>query len=438
MKKVLIMGAGGRDFHNFNVIFKDNPQYKVVAFTATQIPGIENRVYPKDLAGDLYPDGIPIFPEEELPELIKKYEVDEVVFSYSDVSYNYVMQRASLVLSLGADFKLLGIETMLDSKKPVVAICAVRTGSGKSQTTRYVVRVLREIGLKTVVVRHPMPYGELLRQKVQRFEKMEDLDTHECTIEEREEYEPHIREGAVVYAGVDYKEILKEAEKEADVIVWDGGNNDFPFYKPNLYITVVDPYRSGHELSYYPGEINLILANIVVVNKVDTVPRDKVEEVVENVRRRNKNCQIIYAKSPIRAEKEEDIKGKRVLVVEDGPTVTHGEMPFGAGYIFAKEREAVIVDPRDYAVGSIRKAYEKYTHLREVLPALGYSKEQLKELEETINKFDGEYVLIGTPVDLRRVIDVKKKTIRIFYEYEDYGDEITLKDLIKEWWRKLS
>ncbi len=438
MKKVLIMGAGGRDFHNFNVIFKDNPQYKVVAFTATQIPGIENRVYPKDLAGDLYPDGIPIFPEEELPELIKKYEVDEVVFSYSDVSYNYVMQRASLVLSLGADFKLLGIETMLDSKKPVVAICAVRTGSGKSQTTRYVVRVLREIGLKTVVVRHPMPYGELLRQKVQRFEKMEDLDTHECTIEEREEYEPHIREGAVVYAGVDYKEILKEAEKEADVIVWDGGNNDFPFYKPNLYITVVDPYRSGHELSYYPGEINLILANIVVVNKVDTAPRDKVEEVVENVRRRNKNCQIIYAKSPIRAEKEEDIKGKRVLVVEDGPTVTHGEMPFGAGYIFAKEREAVIVDPRDYAVGSIRKAYEKYTHLREVLPALGYSKEQLKELEETINKFDGEYVLIGTPVDLRRVIDVKKKTIRIFYEYEDYGDEITLKDLIKEWWRKLS
>jgi len=431
------MGAGGRDFHNFNVIFKDNPQYKVVAFTATQIPGIENRIYPKDLAGDLYPDGIPIFPEEELPELIKRYEVDEVVFSYSDVSYNYVMQRASLVLSLGVDFRLLGTETMLKSKKPVVAICAVRTGSGKSQTTRYVVRVLRDMGLKTVVVRHPMPYGDFLRQKVQRFEKMEDLDTHECTIEEREEYEPHIRQKAIVYAGVDYKEILKEAESEADVIVWDGGNNDFPFYRPDLYITVVDPYRSGHELSYYPGEINLILANVVVVNKVDTAPKNKVQEVVENVRKRNKKCQIIYAKSPIRAEKEEDIKGKKVLVVEDGPTVTHGEMPFGAGYIFAREKGAIIVNPRDYAVGSIKEAYEKYTHLREVLPALGYSKEQLKELEETINKFDGEYVIIGTPIDLRRVINIKKKTIRIFYEYEDYGEK-TLKDLIKEWWNNLS
>ncbi|ACK41556.1 MULTISPECIES: cyclic 2,3-diphosphoglycerate synthase [Dictyoglomus] len=437
MKKVIIMGAGGRDFHNFNVIFKDNPQYKVVAFTATQIPGIENRIYPKDLAGDLYPDGIPIFPEEELPELIKRYEVDEVVFSYSDVSYNYVMQRASLVLSLGVDFRLLGTETMLKSKKPVVAICAVRTGSGKSQTTRYVVRVLRDMGLKTVVVRHPMPYGDFLRQKVQRFEKMEDLDTHECTIEEREEYEPHIRQKAIVYAGVDYKEILKEAESEADVIVWDGGNNDFPFYRPDLYITVVDPYRSGHELSYYPGEINLILANVVVVNKVDTAPKNKVQEVVENVRKRNKKCQIIYAKSPIRAEKEEDIKGKKVLVVEDGPTVTHGEMPFGAGYIFAREKGAIIVNPRDYAVGSIKEAYEKYTHLREVLPALGYSKEQLKELEETINKFDGEYVIIGTPIDLRRVINIKKKTIRIFYEYEDYGEK-TLKDLIKEWWNNLS
>jgi len=437
MKKVIIMGAGGRDFHNFNVIFKDNPQYKVVAFTATQIPGIENRIYPKDLAGDLYPDGIPIFPEEELPELIKRYEVDEVVFSYSDVSYNYVMQRASLVLSLGVDFRLLGTETMLKSKKPVVAICAVRTGSGKSQTTRYVVRVLRDMGLKTVVVRHPMPYGDFLRQKVQRFEKMEDLDTHECTIEEREEYEPHIRQKAIVYAGVDYKEILKEAESEADVIVWDGGNNDFPFYRPDLYITVVDPYRSGHELSYYPGEINLILANVVVVNKVDTAPKNKVQEVVENVRKRNKKCQIIYAKSPIRAEKEEDIKGKKVLVVEDGPTVTHGEMSFGAGYIFAREKGAIIVNPRDYAVGSIKEAYEKYTHLREVLPALGYSKEQLKELEETINKFDGEYVIIGTPIDLRRVINIKKKTIRIFYEYEDYGEK-TLKDLIKEWWNNLS
>jgi len=307
-KRVIIMGAGGRDFHNFNVLFKHNPNYEVVAFTATQIPGIENRVYPKELAGDLYPNGIPIFSEDRLSELIEEYKVDEVIFSYSDVSYNYVMQKASMILSLGADFKLLGIETMLESTKPVIAICAVRTGSGKSQTTRYVVRLLRGMGLKTVVVRHPMPYGDLLRQKIQRFEKMEDLDTYECTIEEREEYEPHLRQGAVVYAGVDYEEILKEAEKEADVIVWDGGNNDFPFYKPNLYITVVDPYRAGHEISYYPGEVNLILADIVVVNKVDTAPKEKIEEVVENIRKKNKKCKIVYAKSPIKAEKEEDNK----------------------------------------------------------------------------------------------------------------------------------
>lgn len=431
-KRVIIMGAGGRDFHNFNVLFKNNPNYEVVAFTATQIPGIENRVYPKELAGDLYPNGIPIFSEERLSELIEEYGVDEIIFSYSDVSYNYVMQKASMILSLGADFKLLGIETMLESTKPVIAICAVRTGSGKSQTTRYVVRLLRGMGLKTVVVRHPMPYGDLLRQKIQRFEKIEDLDTYECTIEEREEYEPHLRQGAVVYAGVDYEEILKEAEKEADVIVWDGGNNDFPFYKPNLYITVVDPYRAGHEISYYPGEVNLILADIVVVNKVDTAPKEKVEEVVENIRKKNKKCKIVYAKSPIKAEKEEEIKNKRVLVVEDGPTVTHGEMPFGAGYLFAKERGAIIVDPREYAVGSIKEAYEKYPHLKDVLPALGYNKEQLRELEETIDRADCEYVIIGTPVDLRRVIEIRKKVIRVFYEYEDY-EERALEKLIESW-----
>jgi len=366
-----------------------------------------------------------------LEETIKEYNVDEVIFSYSDVSHEYVMQRASLVLSLSADFKILGTETMLKSEKPVIAICAVRTGSGKSQTSRYVVKTLRERGFKVVVVRHPMPYGDLLKQRIQRFEKLEDLDKYECTIEEREEYEPHLKEGAILYAGVDYKEILKEIEKEADIIVWDGGNNDFPFYKPDLFITVVDPYRVGHELSYFPGEINVYLADIIVINKVDTAPSENINRVMENVRKRNKKAKIVLAKSPIISEKEEDIKGKRVLVIEDGPTVTHGEMPFGAGYLFAKERGAILVDPRPYAVGSIKEAYEKYKHIDKVLPALGYSKEQLKELEETINNVDCDYVIIGTPVDLRSVINIRHKTIRIYYHYEDAGIP-TLKELIMD------
>jgi predicted GTPase len=435
-RRVIIMGAGGRDFHNFNVYFKDNPNYEVVAFTATQIPGIEGRIYPPELAGELYPNGIPIVGEDRLEEIIKEYNVDEVVFSYSDVSHDYVMQRASLVLSLSADFKLLGTETMLESKKPVIAICAVRTGSGKSQTSRYVVKILREMGLRVVVVRHPMPYGDLLRQKVQRFEKLEDLDKYECTIEEREEYEPHLKEGAILYAGVDYKEILKEIEKEADIIVWDGGNNDFPFYKPNLFITVVDPYRVGHELSYFPGEVNVYLADIIVINKVDTAPSENINKVMENVRKRNKKAKIVFAKSPIIPEKEEDIRGKKVLVIEDGPTVTHGEMSFGAGYIYAKEKGAILIDPSPYAVGSIKEAYEKYKHIDKVLPALGYSKEQLKELEETINKVDCDYVIIGTPVDLRNVINIRHKTIRIYYHYEEAGVP-TLKELIVDFVNKL-
>lgn len=436
-KRVIIMGAGGRDFHNFNVIYKDNPEYEVIAFTATQIPGIENRIYPPELAGSLYPNGIPILSEEELPELIKKHQVNEVVFSYSDVSYNYIMQRASLILSLGANFKLLGTETMLESKKPVIAVCAVRTGAGKSQTTRHMVKILRDLGLKTIVVRHPMPYGDLSKQKVQKFEKIEDLDKHECTIEEREEYEPHLKQGAIIYAGVDYKEILIEAEKEADVIIWDGGNNDFPFFKPHLHITVVDPFRAGHELTYFPGEMNLILADIVVINKVDTAPKDKIEEVIKNIKIRNKNAKIVFANSPIKAEIEENLEGKKVLIIEDGPTVTHGEMPFGAGYIYAMNKKAIPIDPRPYAIGSIKKAYENYPHLKAVLPALGYNKEQLKELEETINKIDCDYVIIGTPIDLRRVINIKHKSIRVFYEYEDNSTP-TLKDLIIAWWKKKS
>ena len=432
-RRVLIMGAGGRDFHNFNVLFKDNPNYEVVAFTATQIPGIENRTFPPELAGNLYPKGIPIYPEEKLSELIKEYKVDEVIFSYTDVPYTYVMQKASLVLSLGADFRLVGAETMLKSSKPVISVCAVRTGSGKSQTTRYIVKVLREIGLNTIVVRHPMPYGNLREQKVQRFSSFEDLTRYNCTIEEREEYEPHLREGAILYAGVDYKEILKEVEKEADIIVWDGGNNDFPFFKPDLSITVVDPLRSGHEITYFSGEVNLYMADIIVINKIDTSSKENIQKVLENIKSRNPKAEIIFASSPIIPEKEEDIKGKKVLVIEDGPTVTHGEMPFGAGYLYAKRNEAVIIDPRPYAVGSIKKAYEKYSHLENVLPALGYSKEQLKELEETITKIDCDYVIIGTPIDLRGIINFPQKSIKIYYEYKDESSP-TLKELVREWW----
>jgi predicted GTPase len=425
------MGAAGRDFHNFNVYYRNNPNYEVVAFTATQIPGIEKREYPPELAGPNYPEGIPIHPEEDLPELIRKHGVDEVVFAYSDVSHEYVMHRASLALANGADFRLLGpTTTMLKAEVPVVSICAVRTGSGKSQTSRKVTKILREKGFRVVVVRHPMPYGNLTKHVCQRFASREDLDKHECTIEEREEYEPHIRNGVIVYAGVDYEKILHEAEKEADIIVWDGGNNDIPFYKPDLHIVVADPHRPGHEVRYHPGETNLRMANVVVINKVDTADSKNVELVKENVKRLNPKAVIIEAASPITVDKPELIQGKRVLVVEDGPTLTHGDMPYGAGTIIAKRLGASeIVDPRPYAVGSIIKTYQEYPHLGAVLPAIGYGKVQIKELEETINKTPCDTVLVGTPIDLRHVLQLNKPAARATYELQEIGKP-TLEDVL--------
>ncbi len=427
------MGAAGRDFHNFNVYYRNNPKYEVVAFTATQIPGIEKRAYPSELAGSDYPKGIPIYPEEDLPGLIKKHGVNDVVFAYSDVSHEYVMHRASLALANGADFRLMGpCATMLKAKVPMVSICAVRTGSGKSQTSRRVTRILREKGFRVVVVRHPMPYGDLTKQVCQRFASREDLDRYECTIEEREEYEPHITNGVIVYAGVDYEKILREAEKEADIIVWDGGNNDMPFYKPDLHIVVADPHRPGHEVAYHPGETNLRMADVVVINKVDTADPTNIETVRKNVKRLNPNAIIIEAASPITVGKPELIKGKKVLVVEDGPTLTHGNMSYGAGTIAAKRLGAAeIVDPRPYAVGSIVKTFEKYPHLGALLPAVGYGKEQIKELEETINKAPCDVVLIGTPIDLRHVLRLNKPAVRARYELKEIGTP-TLEDILKE------
>ncbi len=427
------MGAAGRDFHNFNVYYRNNPKYEVVAFTATQIPGIEKRAYPPELAGPDYPKGIPIYPEKDLPGLIKKHGVNEVVFAYSDVSHEYVMHRASIALANGADFRLMGpFSTMLKAKVPVVSICAVRTGSGKSQTSRRVTRILREKGFRVVVVRHPMPYGDLAKQVCQRFASREDLDRYECTIEEREEYEPHITNGVIVYAGVDYEKILREAEKEADIIVWDGGNNDMPFYKPDLHIVVADPHRPGHEVAYHPGETNLRMADVVVINKVDTADPTNIETVRKNVKRLNPNAIIIEAASPITVGKPELIKGKKVLVVEDGPTLTHGNMSYGAGTIAAKRLGAAeIVDPRPYAVGSIVKTFEKYPHLGALLPAVGYGKEQIKELEETINKAPCDVVLIGTPIDLRHVLRLNKPAVRARYELKEIGTP-TLEDILKE------
>lgn len=431
--KVVIMGAAGRDFHNFNVYYRSNPKYEVVAFTATQIPGIEKRGYPPELAGPDYPNGIPIYPEEDLPELIKKHGIDEVVFAYSDVSHEYVMHRASIALANGADFRLMGPSaTMLEAKVPVVSICAVRTGSGKSQTSRRVTGILREQGFKVVVIRHPMPYGDLTEQVCQRFASREDLDKHECTIEEREEYEPHIANGIIVYAGVDYEKILREAEKEADIIVWDGGNNDLSFYKSDLHIVVADPHRPGHEVAYHPGETNLRMADVVVINKVDTADAANVASVRRNVERLNSNAIVIEAASPITVDRPELIKGKRVLVVEDGPTITHGNMAYGAGTIAAQRLGAVeIVDPRPYSVGSIVKTFERYPHLGAVLPAVGYSKEQMKELEETINQTPCDVVLIGTPIDLRHVLQLNKPAARAKYELEEIGAP-TLEDILKQ------
>jgi len=423
-KKVLIMGAAGRDFHNFNVYYRDNPDYEVVCFTATQIPDIEGRLYPKELAGELYPNGIPIESEANLVNLIKENNIDQVALSYSDLPFSYVMEKASLVLASGADFKLLGPNnTMLKSKKPIISVCAVRTGSGKSQTTRRVLDILKNKGLKVVSIRHPMPYGNLVKQRVQRFANYEDLDRYECTIEEREEYEPHIDRNSVIYAGVDYEEILRQAEEEnPDVILWDGGNNDFSFYKPDLSIVVVDPHRAGHEVSYFPGMTNLIMADVLVINKEETATLEGIEKVRENIEKWNPNATVIDAASPLFVKNPSIIRGKRCLVIEDGPTLTHGEMTYGAGFIAAKKFGASeIIDPRPYAVGSIVNTYKKYTHLDKILPAMGYGKKQIKELEESINKSDAEVVVIGTPIDLTRIMDIKKPTVRVTYELQEIG-----------------
>ncbi len=431
--KVVIMGAAGRDFHNFNVYFRNNDSYEVVAFTATQIPGIETRSYPPELAGERYPQGIPIYPEEKLPELIEKHGVDEVVFAYSDVPHEYVMHQASLVMSCGADFRLMGpSSTMLKAKVPVVSVCAVRTGSGKSQTSRKVATLLKRMGFRVAVIRHPMPYGDLAKQAWQRFASYEDMVKNECTIEEREEYEPHIAQGILVFAGVDYERILREAEKEADIIVWDGGNNDIPFYQPDLQIVVVDPHRPGHELAYYPGETNLRMADVVVINKVGTASREGVETVRKNIEAVNPDALVIEAYSPVTVDDPDMIRGKRVLVVEDGPTLTHGNMAYGAGVIIAKKLGAAeIVDPRPYAVGSIAATFKKYSHLGALLPAVGYGSEQIKELEKTIDATPCDVVVIGTPIDLRRILDISKPAVRAKYDLEELGAP-TLEDVLKE------
>ncbi|HHV16522.1 MAG TPA: GTPase [Gelria sp.] len=421
--RIIIMGAAGRDFHNFNTYFRDNPLYRVVAFTATQIPDIEGRLYPPLLAGSRYPEGIPIYAEEELPELIEKYDVDQVIFAYSDVHHEYVMHQASLVMACGADFRLMGPQTtMLKSKCPVVAITAVRTGSGKSQTTRYVAGLLTEAGKKVAVIRHPMPYGNLEEQVCMRFATYDDLDKFQCTIEEREEFEPHIDSGMVVYAGVDYEVILQQAEAEADVIIWDGGNNDIPFYVSDIHIVIVDPHRPGHETSYHPGETNLRMADIAIINKIDSADPAKVEEVKEAINRYNPAATVVLANSPISVEQPELIKGKKVLVVEDGPTLTHGSMAYGAGVIAAEKLEAgELLDPRPYAVGSIKETFAKYNHLSRLLPAMGYGKTQIQELEQTINSSPAEIVVIGTPIDLRRVMTINKPAVRVGYELEEIG-----------------
>jgi len=431
--KVIIMGAAGRDFHNFNVHFRDNDSYEVVAFTATQIPGIETRNYPPELAGKKYPQGIPIYPEEKIAELIEKFGVDDVVFAYSDVSHEYVMHQASLVNSCGADFRLMGPSTtMVKAEVPVVSVCAVRTGSGKSQTSRKVAVLLKEMGFRVAVIRHPMPYGDLAKQAWQRFASYEDLVKNECTIEEREEYEPHIAQGILVFAGVDYERILREAEKEADVVVWDGGNNDIPFYQSDLQIVVADPHRPGHELAYYPGETNLRMADVVVINKVDTATREGVETVRRSIEAVNPDVLVIEAASPVTVDNPEMIKGKKVLVVEDGPTLTHGNMAYGAGVIIAKKLGAAeIVDPRPYAVGSIAETFKKYSHLGALLPAVGYGREQIKELEETIDATPCDVIVIGTPIDLRRVLTISKPAVRAEYNLKELGTP-TLEDVLKK------
>jgi predicted GTPase len=436
-KKVIIMGAAGRDFHNFNVYFRNNENYEVVAFTAEQIPGIGNRMYPPVLAGPLYPEGIKIHPEETLPELIQQYDVEQCILAYSDLRYEVVGHKIAWVNKLGPDIRFMGPKTtQLKSKKPVIAVCAVRTGCGKSQTSRRVNQILVDMGLKPVNIRHPMPYDpDLTTQIAQRYEKFEDMEKYRCTIEEREEYEPMINMGVVLYAGVDYGKILEQAEKEADVITWDGGNNDFPFYKPDILIVITDPHRPGHEVSYYPGETNLRMADVVVINKEETADYDDVEEVRENIMLVNPNAIIIDAASPLRIENLQSIRGKRVIVVEDGPTVTHGEMPYGAGFIAARKAGAIIVDPRPFAVGSIKDTFEKYCHLENVLPAMGYGKKQTAELQQTINKSDVDAIVIGTPIDLNRVIKITKPSVRVMYDLQEIGKP-DLVDVLTEFVKK--
>ncbi len=438
MKKenVIIIGAAGRDFHNFNTYYRDNEMYNVVAFTAAQIPDIDGRKYPSELAGELYPEGIPIYPQEQLADLIKQYDVDECVFAYSDLPYDKVMGIGAIVNSAGANFKLLGTKhTMIKSNKPVISVVATRTGTGKSQTSRVVVEEMLKKGLKVIAIRHPMPYGDLVKQRVQRFATVEDLKKHECTIEEMEEYEPHVDRGNIIYAGVDYADILEAAENDpdgCDVILWDGGNNDFSFYEPDLAITVLDPHRPGHELSYYPGEVCLRTADVSIINKIDSASEASIEIVENNIKTANPDSLIIKAKSDILVDNPELVKGKKVLVVEDGPTMTHGEMKIGAGIVAAERLGAKeIVDPRPYAVGSLKTTFETYPHLENVLPAMGYGKEQLKDLEATINQTDCDVVIIGTPMDLTRIIDINKPTTRVQYELNEVT-EPNLSDVLNQ------
>lgn len=432
LEKVIIMGAAGRDFHNFNVYFRDNERYNVICFTATQIPDIEGRQYPAELAGKLYPKGVPILSDENLFDLVKDNGVDLVAFSYSDVPHTEVMHKASIVTAAGADFILIGASyTMLPSEKKVISVCAVRTGCGKSQTSRKVIEILRGMGKRVVAVRHPMPYGDLTKQVVQRFASYEDFDKQNCTIEEREEYEPHIRMGAVIYAGIDYGKILKEAEKEADVIVWDGGNNDTSFFKPDINIVVFDPHRAGHETAYHPGETNLILADVAIINKVDSATPENVEKVRKTIENNNPRAQILLADSDLKIENPDQIKGKKVLVIEDGPTLTHGDMAYGAGVIAAQRFGAAqMVDPRPYLVGTIKETFENYPSIGSLLPAMGYGHEQMRDLEKTINKTDCDLVLSATPIDLTRLLSVNKPSIQVNYGYKDNG-EPTLEQIIK-------
>ncbi len=433
LENAIIMGAAGRDFHNFNVYFRDNERYRIVCFTATQIPDIEGREYPAELAGRLYPEGIPIESDDRLFELIKENKIDLVAFSYSDVSHAEVMHKASIVTAAGADFIIIGAPyTMLESNKTVISVCAVRTGCGKSQTSRKIIEILQEMGKRVVAVRHPMPYGDLTQQVVQRFASYEDFEKHHCTIEEREEYEPHINMGAIVYAGIDYEKILRQAEEEADVIVWDGGNNDTPFFKPDIHVVVFDPHRPGHETAYHPGETNLILADVAVINKVDSAIPDNVERVRKAIQANNPRATIILADSALTANNAEQIKGKKVLVVEDGPTLTHGEMAYGAGVIAARRFGASeLVDPRPYLVGSIKETFRAYPGIGTVLPAMGYGQQQMEDLAATINHTQCDLVLLATPVDLTRLINLNKPSVRIHYGYKDNSTP-TLADIIRE------